>query len=143
MATEEELEQYHNGSGHYEFPDGVKVRGKEEAEKYLDELAELEADVEAAKEEEAAAVAEAEAEAAADDDEEVTETDDVEETGDGEYLVEMTRQNVAYEYVGKNQRYRFTRDAPIRVVAEEDVEGLKAVGGFDLVGPEAAKEFYS
>ncbi|TCJ01581.1 hypothetical protein [Cytobacillus praedii] len=35
---EEEIDQYHIGGGYYEFPNGIKVRGKEKAVETLAEI---------------------------------------------------------------------------------------------------------
>ena len=114
------VEEYHKGGGYYEFPDGTKKRGKEEAEEYFDSL-----DVEALFEEE---------------EEEVVE----EEVDTKTYLVKMRLPRVRYEEKGPSgKRYTFTKDHPLVVVEGADVDHFVQKAEFELATPEQAKEFYS
>lgn len=55
-----------------------------------------------------------------------------------EVLMYMTRQNATFEFFG----YRFTREHPFCIVKEDDVDKLKARGGFHVATPEQLKEYY-
>lgn len=138
-----DVNDYHKGAGYYEFPDGVKVRGKDDATEYLSSLEEFDS---AEDEYEEAEETEPEVEEEAVE-EEVVEEEPVEEETEGDepeaVLIEMTRQNRLFEVNAPTRRYTFRKDARIMVVDGRDVEKVLSIEGFRVVDPIKAKEYYS
>lgn len=124
--------------------DGMNFNGEKAAQAYLDSRDELNSDADVEDEDESVEEEAAVEEETVEVEDVVEETADHEESdSDAQVLIEMTRPNRVFGFVGKNKRYTFRQNSKIQVVREEDVQDILAQTGFRVVDPLAAKEYYS